>query len=162
MANLGGLLLSGVLIAACANDGTLSMSSFAPNAAASATAADLAFCVQDINAYRARVGIASRYSESAALETFAALGAQQDSVSGQAHGHFEGTLGGAVGENELLNGSFTTGIGVQAAIQSANAQFFSEGPGGGHYEHLVSLTLRQVGCGVYIANGRITIVEDFQ
>jgi len=35
-----------------------------PDAVASATAADLDFCVQDINAYRARVGIASRYSES--------------------------------------------------------------------------------------------------
>jgi hypothetical protein len=151
------------LVSACSG-ATSAPSSLAGQTTTGASVADLAFCVQNINSYRARVGSRTNYAESAALETFAAAGAQADSLSDQAHGHFEANIGAgiALAENEVVNASFTTGNSVQGVIQSVNAEFFSEGPGGGHYEHLVSVTLSQVGCGIYIGGGRITVTEDFR
>ena len=158
-----GFVLAVVAVSACGANDAASTSPFSTSASVSVSAADLAFCVQDINSYRARVGGLSNYGESPTLESFAAIGAQTDGVSGQAHGHFTATLGGlAVSENEVLNGTLTTGTTIQSAIQTADATFFAEGSTGGDYQHLVSPTLTQAGCGVYIANGHITIVEDFR
>ena len=127
------------------------------------TAADLAFCVQDVNGYRARTG-RTPYAESPALEAFAGTSAREDSTANVPHAHFTGTNGGGVAsaENEVLNGAFGSAAHIEDAIRSANALFFSEGPGGGHYEHLVSASLTELGCGVYVADGRITIAEDFR
>jgi hypothetical protein len=158
-----GLLLAAVAASACGANDTAVTSPFSTSPAVSVTAADLAFCVQDINSYRARVGGLSNYGESPTMESFAAIGAQTDGVSGQAHSHFITTLGGlAVSENEELNATFATGTTIQSAIQAADATFFAEGSTGSDYQHLVSSTLTEVGCGVYIANGHITIVEDFR
>jgi hypothetical protein len=128
-----------------------------------ATPADIAFCVQDINQYRSRLTLTA-YFTSDALNTYADLGARQDSASGVAHGHFTSTsgTGAAQGENEFLNQSLTPFTSVQAAIQAAHAQFFAQGPTGADYANLASTSFVQAGCGIAIANGAITIVEDFQ
>ena len=133
----------------------------ASSPSSSATASDLAACVQDINNDRARAG-RGPYAESTALEAFAATGAQQDAASGTAHGHFLGVNGGgvALAENEYLREP--SGSSIQTAIQIADAIFFAEGPGGGHYENLTSAAYTQAGCGIVVVNGAITIVEDFR
>ncbi len=126
------------------------------------TAADLAFCVSDINAYRAQANRPS-LTESTALDTFAAQGAQIDGASGVAHSHFTSSNGGgiATSENELLALDLTVAPTIQAAMHAANATFWGEGPTGPHYQILVGPYL-QVGCGAFTTNGAVTIVEDFQ
>jgi hypothetical protein len=103
-------------------------------------------------------------AESSALDTFAAQGAQIDATAGVAHRHFSSTNGGgvALGENEVLAADLQLFATVQGAMRGANALFWAEGPGGGHYDHLASATYTQVGCGVYIAGGGVTVVEDFR
>jgi hypothetical protein len=119
-----------------ANDQTAGSPASPSAGPTSATPADLAYCVQDINRYRASVG-RRPYSESPTLEAFAAIGAQQDSATGSAHSHFIAVNGGgvALAENEFLDQVLTGRETVQEAIHIANALFFGEGPGGGHYEH---------------------------
>jgi Cysteine-rich secretory protein family len=139
-----------------------SLSSSSPSSSTGATAADLAFCVQDINAFRVTVG-RPPLAESATLEAFAAQGAQQDATTGVPHSHFDAVNGGGIasGENELLTAALSLFGTVQGAMHGADAIFVAEGPSGGHYQHLVGSST-QVGCGVFIAKGAITIVQDFR
>jgi Cysteine-rich secretory protein family len=138
------------------------LSSSSPSSPTGATAADLAFCVQDINAFRATVG-RPPLAQSAALEAFAAQSAQQDATTGVPHSHFDATNGGgiAAGENELLPTALSLFGTVQGAMHGADTISFAEGPSGGHYQLLVGSST-QVGCGVFISNGRITVVQDFR
>jgi len=146
-----------------ANDQTAGSPASPSAGPTSATPADLAYCVQDINRYRASVG-RRPYTESPTLEAFAAIGAQQDSATGSAHSHFIAVNGGgvALAENEFLDQVLTGRETVQEAIHIANALFFGEGPGGGHYENLSSTAFTQGGCGVFLQGAVITVTEDFR
>lgn len=132
------------------------------NSAPSVTAADLAFCVSDINRYRAQVN-RPPLAQSAALETYAAASAQADTASGMPHSHFAGSNGGGVAtaENELLMLDRQLAPTVQEAMHTATAIFLAEGPGGGHYEHIVG-PYTQVGCGVFVTTAAVTVVQDFR
>jgi hypothetical protein len=46
-------------------------------------------------------------------------------------------------------------------MRAAMEGFYGEGPSGGHYQNLEG-QFSQVGCGVYIANQRITLIQDFR
>jgi hypothetical protein len=146
-------------VSACANQNPTQP---VTSTATGATAADLAFCVQDINAFRASVGRPA-LAQSAALEVFAHVSAQEDATAGISHTHFDATNGAgvALGENELLTTALSFFGTVQAAMHGADAIFIAEGPTGGHYQHLVG-SYTQVGCGVSIGNGMITVVQDFR
>jgi cysteine-rich secretory family protein len=103
-------------------------------------------------------------TESAALESYAAAGAQADAASGVPYSHFQNTQGGgvALAENEVLTQSLNIlGGTVQSAMRAAMDGFCGEGPGGGHYQNLEG-PFSAVGCGVYIANQRITLIQDFR
>lgn len=128
--------------------------------ATEATAADLTFCVQETNRYRA---LASKpaLTESAALEAFAAEGARIDGTAKIAHAHFSSAPGVASAENELLAQPLVQFGTVHEAIRQALSAFYAEGPGGGHYENLTG-PYTQTGCGVYTALGLITVVQDFR
>jgi len=128
----------------------------------SATPSDLAFCVQDVNRYRARVRQAP-VRQSANLESFAADGARVDAAANEPHYHYRTARGGAMNlyENEMLRADLAGLRSVQGSIQTMNELIWAEGPSGGHYRN--ALGARTVlGCGVYIANDQITIVQDFQ
>jgi hypothetical protein len=67
----------------------------------------------------------------------------------------------AVAENELPwwpLGRFRT---VQDVMRQGIAEMWAEGPGGGHYENLKG-PYTEMGCGVFIQNGEITVVQDFR
>ena len=158
-----------IAAAACSNSsaGTSNTTSGSPSSpsppATSATAADLAFCVSETNRYRAMVARPA-LTESAALESYAAAGAQADAASGVPHSHFQNTHGGgvALAENEVLTQPLTIlGGSVQSAMRAAMQGFYGEGPGGGHYQNLEG-QFTQVGCGVYIGQKLITLVQDFR
>ena len=46
-------------------------------------------------------------------------------------------------------------------MHAAMDGFYGEGPSGVHYQNLEG-PFSQVGCGVYIANQRITLIQDFR
>ena len=126
-----------------------------------ATTADLAFCVTETNRYRAMVG-ATPLTQSSALEAFADGGAREDSQAAAAHQHFDRLCCVvATAENELYRLPYGLFASIQGAIRDGLAGFFSEGPGGGHYENIVG-RFTQVGCGAYRAGTEITLVQDFR
>lgn len=133
-----------------------------PTLPSGVTAADLAFCVQETNRYRAMVGDRS-VTESAALETYAADGARIDATAQTPHSHFLSTNGGGVAfaENEIPWWPLASYGTVQAVMQQGLAMMWAEGPSGGHYQNLVG-PYTETGCGVYLANGAITVTQDFR
>lgn len=124
--------------------------------------AELQHCVDKINEYRADHGLAP-LRRAADVEQCATEGAQEDSQSGMAHGHFSNT-GGCNGtcwaENEIpgwpLQGSLTQ------IIDDGLQMMMDEGPGGGHYENMMG-DYTEVGCGLFVTgNDEVWGVQDFR
>jgi uncharacterized protein YkwD len=133
-----------------------------------ASDADLQFCVDENNRYRATVSSAP-LTRSSTLEAFAATGAQVDYAARVAHTHFTTSKGvpgsRASGENEIpgFGGwnlkKFKT---LHDVIAGGLLDMWNEGPGGGHYENIKSTKFTQVGCGVFVAaNGDVTVTMDY-
>jgi hypothetical protein len=126
---------------------------------------DLAFCVAETNRYRARHG-KPPLRRSAELEAYAATGARYDTGARRAHKHFDDTRGGdlAFAENACLafhGWSLEFGGGsVRRVLSRCLRTFYAEGPGGGHFENMMG-EYRTLGCGVYVAGGGVSIVQDF-
>lgn len=132
--------------------------------------ADLQFCVDENNRYRATLAVAP-LARSAKLEQFAAIGAQVDYAAATAHTHFTTSKGvpGAQrsAENEIpgFGGwSLRRQKTLHAIISQGLAAMWAEGPGGGHYDNMKDAALHNVGCGVFIANNAeqdVTVTIDF-
>lgn len=138
-----------------------SSSSSSSSSSASSTGggnnADLQHCADVINSYRATLSLAP-VTRSAAIEAYAAVGAEYDSTRA-AHSHFQSTSGGGVcnAENEAQNWSGTP----TSVIDGATQMMWNEGPGGGHYENIRG-SHSTVGCGFFISpSGQVTMVQDF-
>ena len=119
------------------------------------------FCVDETNRYRAMKGKPAE-TRSTQLETYADTGAMVD-FSGQPHQHFSSTGGGgiATAENECPHWNLQMAGGdMNMLVAQCIAAFFSEGPGGGHYENMMS-GRTQLGCGIFESNGSVTIVQDY-
>jgi uncharacterized protein YkwD len=121
---------------------------------------NLAFCVQETNRYRAMVGKAA-LSESTSVEAFAAAAAQSDTRTGIPHGYFHSNDPGFGGENEAPDWSLTQFGSEHNVMTQAIAAFWSEGPGGGHFENIVG-PYSQLGCGIYQTGSDLTLVQDFR
>jgi len=146
-----------LLVAACAAGRPA-----APAPAPAAQGSDVTFCVDEINRYRKRAG-RRPLRRSAELERYAAAGAKHDVRVRRAHDHFArvpmpGPLSAAA-ENEIpwwpLQGT------VRDVIRAGIASMWNEGRGGGHYENLVG-HFDEVGCGLHVGRGEVTIVQDFR
>ena len=126
---------------------------------------DLTFCVAETNRYRARHG-KPPLRRSAELEAFAATGARYDTAARRAHKHFDDTRGGnvAFAENSCLSfygWSLNYGGGsMRRVLTKCLRAFYAEGPGGGHFENMMG-EYRTIGCGLYVAGGGISIVQDY-
>ncbi len=121
--------------------------------------AELSFCANEINRYRATIARpALRRSE--ALEVFAARGAEYDATIRIAHAHFRETNGGGIAraETEIL---WWRGHAVRQVIQKGLAQMWQVGPGGEHYEVLAG-PYSEVGCGIYVSAGEVTVAQAFR
>ena len=120
-----------------------------------------AFCVEDTNRYRAMNGRAA-VQRSAELEEFANVGAMIDH-DGTPHDHFRQTSGGGIAfaENECPHWSLSqSGGDMKQLVAMCIAAFYSEGPGGGHYENMLG-TYGTLGCGIYQSGTSVTIIQDF-
>lgn len=135
----------------------------AADAPPAAGEADLVYCVDETNRYRAMVA-APPLGRSAGLEAYAAEGARLDGTSHTPHGHFISTGGGGVAfaENEIPWWKLKSGPTVRDIIRKGLALMWAEGPGGGHYENIIGPYL-ELGCGVFVSGaGEVTVVQDFR
>lgn len=129
------------------------------DAQAAPFAAEVAFCADEINRYRASIG-RRPLSRSDALETFAAAAARNDGTAYIAHQHFRATNGDgtAKAETEI---PWWRGFPVAAVIQKGLAQMWQVGPQGSHYETLAG-PYSEVGCGVFVNGSEVTVSQDFR
>ena len=121
---------------------------------------ELAFCRDEINRYRASVG-RTALARSQPLETFAADSARVDGLAHVAHQHFGATSGGggvSAAETEIL---WWNGFSVHTVIHDGLAQMWTAGASGEHYAILTG-AFAQVGCGISVNAGEVTVTEDFR
>jgi len=152
-----------MLLSACGANS--SAPSDQPNPSAPhATIADLQFCVDDLNGFRARNRLPP-LTRNAEIEQYAADGARLDHEAGVAHQHITRTPSPvARAENEFLRqpiGFF--GNTVQKTMNGFDDLSYSEGIFGGHYQNMINSSFTQMGCGVFRdSSGSITITQDFR
>jgi hypothetical protein len=117
------------------------------------------YCVDEINRYRATVGLAA-LTRSSALEEFSATVARHDATVREAHAYFRSTNGAGVAraETEIL---WWTNQSIQQVIKKGLAQMWQVGPGGTHYD-VLSGAYAEVGCGIFVADGEVTVAQDFR
>lgn len=120
-------------------------------------------CVTETNRLRELNGKPA-LAHSAELEAYADEGAMVDFDS-DAHTHFITTQGGGIAfaENECPqqgNWRLEPGGDMSALVVECIAAFYSEGPGGGHYDNMMSNNTK-LGCGIYQVDTRVTIVQDY-
>jgi hypothetical protein len=121
-----------------------------------ATTSDAQLCVDEINRYRASLGL--RALERASDREGCAEGEiKDDAQSGHWHGRF-----GACGEsaqNECNHSPTARPDMIKGCLRG----MWSEGPGGGHYENMKSATATRVWCGFYTTpSGDVWSVQDYR
>jgi Cysteine-rich secretory protein family len=120
------------------------------------------FCVDETNRLRTMNGKPA-VVRSAQLEDFADTGAMIDHI-GAPHDHFRQTAGGGIAfaENECPKWSLQQqgGGDMTMLVKACIAAFYSEGPGGGHYDNMMG-NYASLGCGIYDTSGTVTIIQDF-
>lgn len=128
-------------------------------AEASAFSAELSLCVAEINRYRGSIGTAP-LQRSGPLEAYASNSAQHDATVREAHAYFRSTNGGGVAkaETQIL---WWRGFATSQVIKKGLAQMWNAGPAGPHYSVLTG-PYSEVGCGIFISNGEVTIAQDFR
>jgi len=143
--------------AACASASPTSPSGPASGGTA-AVSATQAFCTEEINRYRAMVGL-SALSRGTDLESFAEQAIEHDARAGVPHQYFLQTNGGGVSkaENQLLQWK---GYAVNDVIRQGLATMWAEGPSGSHYIVLTG-NYKQVGCGIFVNGNDVSISQDF-
>jgi Cysteine-rich secretory protein family len=157
-------IISSLLVVAACGGGTIGGGRDGGAGGPDATGAEAAYqlCVSKTNMLRATVG-KSAVTRSAQLETYANAGAMYD-YSHQAHDHFkQNPIGGGIAyaENECPHWDLSFGGGDEAQLVSACIDaFWSEGPGGGHYENMIG-DYATLGCGLYHEGSDYTIVQDY-
>lgn len=121
--------------------------------------AALQLCADEINRYRASVGLKA-LSRSSSLEQFAATAAEHDASIGIPHTLFRQTNGGgvAMAETELLRWPSRT---IQSVVTQGLAEMWNQGPTGEHYVILAG-PYTQVGCGVYVSDGVVSVTQDYK
>ena len=156
------ILVLGVLATAC-NAAKHPTAADAPVAEAETFASESAFCVSEINRMRASIG-AAPLARTDRLETFATEAARVDTEEGVPHTHFRRTNGGngtAFAENTIPWWKVSSHGSVRNVIREGLTQMWSQGPGGTHFENMRG-NYSEVGCGVFVANGEVTVSQDFR
>lgn len=116
-------------------------------------------CLDETNAYRARVGappLVYRQDKSSCTDT----DARGDATNGTIHGGSGRCAFGAQNECPAWSG---TGAGI---VASCLKSMFEEGPGQpysehGHYINMTGRDYRGLACGFYEAGGKVWLVQNF-
>jgi len=123
---------------------------------------ELQRCVDLVNEYRATIK-AGPLKRSAALEAFAAKAAANDGLAHVGHQYFRRTRGGGVShaENSIPWWPMASVAGVRGALEQGLQMMWDEGPSGGHYRNMAARH-SEVGCGIFVNRGEVTIVQEFR
>ncbi len=117
-------------------------------------ASELALCIDLTNERRASVGRPG-LTRSTDLETFAAVSARVDGLAHVAHQHWDAT-GGSTAENEAPWWPLSQFGSVRNVVTGAIDAFWSEGPGGGHYQNMTG-RYTEIGCGIFVNGDEVTV-----
>jgi hypothetical protein len=157
------ILILGILATGCgATSHPLAPDSVAADPAASFSS-ETAFCVSEINRMRASAGLPA-LANAERIQAFSTEAARVDTQAGVPHTHFRQTNGGngtAFAENTIPWWKISSHGSVRNVIREGLAQMWSQGPGGTHFENMRG-NYAEVGCGVFIANGEVTVSQDFR
>ena len=126
-------------------------------------AAAVTACVDQINALRASVGDPP-LTRSDRINAFSAEAAQVDGEAHQAHKHFIATNGGhgtALAENVIPWWKVSDYGSIQNIVRKGLTMMWEEGPSGYHYVNMRG-NYREVGCGIAVINGEVTVSQDFR
>jgi uncharacterized protein YkwD len=123
---------------------------------------ELRLCIDLVNQYRATIK-RSPLTRSEALETYAARAAANDGRAHVGHQYFRRTRGGGVSraENAIPWWPLAEVGGVRGALEQGLRMMWDEGPGGGHYRNMTG-KYSQIGCGIFVFGGEVTIVQEFR
>ena len=97
------------------------------------------------------------------IEAYAAQAVLHDATIGRYHAYSSGPngpVGVSWAENEALRWPLTGS--VQSVVAAMLRAFWSEGPGGGHYENMRQPSMRSVGCGVYLSGRELSLTQHFR
>jgi uncharacterized protein YkwD len=145
----------------CVIGGPVSPDSIATDAAT--LAASAAFCVDEVNRLRATAD-ASPLTRSGRIDAFSAEAARVDGVAHEAHTYFRMTNGGngtVRAENVIAWWKVAQYGSVRTVIRQGLATMWAQGPGGSHYE-IMTGNYTEMGCGVFVSNGEVTVSQDFR
>lgn len=122
---------------------------------------DAAFCVSEVNRFRATIGKAP-LTHSSSIDAYSATAAQVDGTAHSPHKYFAATHGGGVSmaQNEIPWWNLPPGGTVTGVIKGGLQMMWDEGPGGGHYENM-SGDYTEVGCGIFVNGNEVTVTHDF-
>lgn len=143
-----------------ATGGPMSPDSIATDA--NSLAENAAFCVEEVNRFRTTVG-APPLTRSSRIDEFSTDAAKVDGEAHVAHTYFRQTNGGngtARAENQIPWWKASQYGSVRTIIRQGLATMWAEGPGGSHYENMKG-SYTEMGCGFFIANGEVTVSQDF-
>ena len=133
-----------------------------PPATSVSFASDLDYCVAQTNHYRASIGRPALV-RSPSLESYAAAAAPHDGAKRAVHQYFRKTGGGGVAfaENQVPWWPLPQFGSVREVVRQGLAMMWAEGHGGGHYDNIAG-PYTQVGCGVFVDDGRVTVIQAFR
>lgn len=128
--------------------------------------AEIAMCAEFNNAYRSTVG-ARPLARSSRLEQFAAQAAESDGRSHVGHGHFRATNGGGISlaENMLPWWPLSVYRSIEQVLRTGIAAMWNEGPGGSvrnHHDNMRDTRWSEIGCGIFVNNGEVTVAVEFR
>ncbi|HEU5058797.1 MAG TPA: CAP domain-containing protein [Kofleriaceae bacterium] len=123
--------------------------------------AELVYCIDETNRHRALADLPP-LARSAALEAYAAEGAEIDHQTGEPHKHFLDTQGGgiAAAENEIPRWPISMFGSVHNVIRDGIDMMMDEGEGGPHHDTILG-PYSALGCGIYRSGDLVTVVQDF-
>ena len=146
----------------CAMPGTpLEPSSI--NADPSAIAAAVTACIDQVNSLRASVGDPP-LNRSSRIDAFSAEAARVDGEAHQAHKHFIETNGGhgtALAENVIPWWKVSDYGSISNIVRKGVTMMWEEGASGYHYVNMRG-RYSEMGCGIAVINGEVTVSQDFR
>jgi uncharacterized protein YkwD len=147
----------------CANLGN----PFAPETSAATEAVDIdaemAFCVDEVNRFRATMNLRP-LARSSRIDSFSTQAARADTEAREPHKYFRQTNGGngtARAENVIPWWRLSNYSSVRQVTREGLAMMWAEGPGGGHHETMKG-NYSEIGCGLFIGDGTVTVTQDFR
>jgi hypothetical protein len=125
-------------------------------------AAAAAACVDQVNQLRASVGDPP-LARSSRIDQFSTEAARVDGEAHQAHKYFIETNGGhgvALAENVIPWWKVSDFGSISNIVRKGVTQMWDEGPSGYHYVNMRG-RYSEMGCGIAVLNGEVTVSQDF-